>query len=519
LTAKAEANRIHFKPGAEVARTDSLHYSQAYVDLKLNSNQWYMISAPLQELYVGDIYETDPNPIRDGYLIEPMYFNAPNPQTMQTALYNWTGRFHNADELLTTGKGLAVWTDKRGTPYTNHDPVTFAFPKHDTFYNYYDYAGSNITDKTPTLTRTDKRYRFIYEQTIASNGYVPLNGSPCADTKQPVLVGNPFMAHLDMDQFLADNTGIYDEYRIAYDVSAADGVMKPFVTFRKVLGDWFTTDPEDASLSNLIAPMQSFIVTSKEATPTLRANIKSTTTATSLNDRLRASQAEQPSMPVLDIRATREESKSKTLLLWMAQASNTYHPEEDSYKLFLVNDETEDPLFPVQVYTRSSDGYALEINAIGNTEEVVPLGICTSDPGEITLHFSGMEAFGNTKIHLHDTQKNLILDLSLQNEYTFDKNDAAFYLEDRFFLTFQSPTGMETAVKSPVSIISFNGIDILSKDGSPIRNVRITDMQGQSLIQEDRLAVSGYHYPAKAGMYIVRVGTDQGMETYKVIVK
>jgi hypothetical protein len=505
-------NHIHFEHGSEVVRTDRLTYSNAYIKLTLNSNQWYMLSAPLRNFYVGDMYVNNPNPFLDGYFIEPMYFHVNNPETHQPTGYTWTGRFNNADELLTAGKGMAVWVDKQGTPYTNHDPVTFSFPKNDLFYYYYNDA-TTIVGQTGNLTRND-RYRFIYEP-LAGDGYVPLAASPCSATGQPVLVGNPFMAHLDIEKFLTDNTGqLYDGYKIAYGVSTVNGAMKTFSTFKKVSGTWYNTDAADATLSTLIAPLQSFIVISKVAALTLNANIASTTTA-SAADQLRSGNPESAPTPVLDIQAIRGEDRSKALLLYFNTASNDYDPEEDSYALFPEENET-----TVMVYTRSVDGYALDINSIGSIGDIVPLGVRTSVKGEITLRFSGMESFGNTKIYLYDRQENQTIDLSLRNEYTFNKTDGALYLDDRFYLTLNSPTGIESLSASSISVGSSSyGIDILSKDGAPLRRLRITDMQGRLLVNEEHLSPAGYHYPVGSGIYIVRVSSDRETVTRKVIVK
>jgi hypothetical protein len=224
------------------------------------------------------------------------------------------------------------------------------------------------------------------------------------------------------------------------------------------------------------------------------------------------------SIKKLEILATRNDERSKAIVLYNNNASNTYDPSEDSYKLFMESLQT-----PVQVYTRSSDGYALDINATGNTIAVIPLGIRTSAAGSITLTFSGMESLDGTKLYLHDTKEQITIDLSLQAEYPFTKKaEDALYLEDRFYLSASpnAPTDLREVEEMPVSILSVaGGIEILSRDGSPIRSIRIANTQGRYLVNEEHLSVVNGHYPLAAGIYIVRVGNERGSETRKVVVK
>jgi hypothetical protein len=327
------------------------------------------------------------------------------------------------------------------------------------------------------------------------------------------------MAHLDMDDFIFQNaTEIYDGYKLAYGVNTgSDGVINDLVTYKKVAGTWYNADPADPNLTNLIAPMQSFIVISRDATPAISANIKSTTTATLLRDTLRSAYEVQSEVRKLDILAIRGEEKSKALLLYMNDATNNYDPEEDSYKLFLGSNDSQ-----LSIYTRSVDGYALDINSVGSLNEVVPLAIRTSVSGEITLKFSGVASFENMTVYLNDTRNKLAINLSLQDEYTFTKtSEDDLYLEDRFYLSFVSNSPTDLKTPELVSIVtSFNGIEIFSKDGSPIRNIQVTNTQGKYLINEEHLATSNYHYSINVpGIYIVRVSTDQGTETKKVVVK
>ncbi|MDR0799313.1 MAG: hypothetical protein LBN18_06115, partial [Dysgonamonadaceae bacterium] len=327
-------DNIYFAFGGEVARTDTLNYTEAYVDLTLNTHQYYMIAPSLKNMYTGDYYITQPNPWLDDRLYEPMFFNVPNPQTLKTAVTTWTGRFNNPDILLNAGQGMAIWYNKLDQGYTYHNPITTHFPKHDHYYRYYSEETQAPTLWGSYMDRTDS-HRFIYEP-LAANGLVPLslgNQTISADGT-PVLIGNPFMSHLDMGQFLtANSTEIYAGYKLASGVAAIDGKMNNFVSYQRVGETWFTTDPNlsgvvvNLTSAPTIAPMQSFIVIAKKANPQIKAPV--TTMTTTPGNVLRSANNE---IKVLSIVAQKEDELDKALLI--GAGSNVFNAEEDSYKFF-----------------------------------------------------------------------------------------------------------------------------------------------------------------------------------------
>ncbi|MDR0865311.1 MAG: T9SS type A sorting domain-containing protein, partial [Candidatus Symbiothrix sp.] len=214
-----------------------------------------------------------------------------------------------------------------------------------------------------------------------------------------------------------------------------------------------------------------------------------------------------------------QQPTSKALLLYIDNASNDYVPAEDSYKLF-----SENSLAHVLVYLRSSDGYALDINSIGNLEQAIPLGIRTNQKGQIRLKFEGTDKFlDKANVFLHDTKANKVTNMSLYKEYTFNKDEDDLYLENRFYITFNngSPTGIKGLESASVSIQNPapQTLQILSNADNPLGHVQITDLQGKILVSKDVQATS-YIYPVKIpGLYIVRVTRKESVEVKKVIIK
>jgi hypothetical protein len=512
-------SRIWFSHGGEVARTDLLTYVEAYVELTVNSNQWYLFSPPLHHFYTGDIYVNNPNPFLDGYFVNPMFFNVLNPQTgVLNQVYEWTGSFNTADTLLNAGRGMAIWIDNHNPDYDNHDPVTFRFPKSDPFYYYY--SGGDPVSQTPNLERGLKN-RFIYEP--LSGDSVLLNASPPGTSANNayILVGNPFMAHLNFSKFAFRNRSeIEDEYKLAFAPApvGSEGKVNALSSFQRVGGSsYISTVPDNLpALDSLIAPMQSFIVVSKKGSEPLHlyAHISDTQTAPGIG--LRSGRSGSFPQRMLGITAYRDSEASKAVLILSEEGSAVYVPDEDSRKLFSGGTPK-----MLAVYTRSQDGYALDINTSGGGSQTIPLGLRTSLHGEIRLRIEGQESFGNdVRLLLHDTKLGQVIDLFRQDEYVFYKAEDALFLDNRFYLIFDYSPSLNEGAYSGISVRSVRqGIHILSNGGSPLENVRIFDVRGKCLVNED-LEVSGFCYEAGApGVYIVKVHARQGSETKKVVVK
>jgi hypothetical protein len=215
----------------------------------------------------------------------------------------------------------------------------------------------------------------------------------------------------------------------------------------------------------------------------------------------------------LYITASREKQKSHALLVHWSEGDKNFYAEEDSRKLFNTDERAS---ASVLVYLLSKDGFALDINTTNDLEEMIPIGIRTSQLGKITLNFSGMEDFKNKKIQLHDTKENRIINLNEEDEYSFFQMDNALYIENRFFISFEDFTGIENVnhIEVYVSNPERNTIRIYSPKA--IESIEILDMQGRLLVKENNITNTLYDYQVNTpGVYMVRIAG----QTKKVVVK
>ena len=189
---------------------------------------------------------------------------------------------------------------------------------------------------------------------------------------------------------------------------------------------------------------------------------------------------------------------------------------EDSYKLF-VKYMTE----PVVVYTRSSDGYALDINLFGDCEQNVPLGIRTSQTGSISLQFEGIEDFlPEYEVFLIDAENgNMKINLKQMPEYSFEKTKADLFMDGRLYLSFNKVSNNDLfPTQGTISIFTAgNRLQVISNHLN-INEVQVFDMQGRMMHKAANIGNPVYAYDLESNrMYVVRVSDGQKAVVKKIV--
>ena len=273
-------NNIHFAPGAAVANTPQLNYHQAWTDLALTPNRYYLLSAPLQDTYSGDYFV--PRSMRGVHSgdyftrldessspqnrFNPIIYQRLWSQTAQGRLADgsttdiamtqtqWTHHFNHLAHPYALGEGFSLWVDNDSLPADG--TCRIRLPKTHTAYNYYNDFDRQPLDVSETGLERTGAGRFVYEGldssplTMSYTGYVegkeqtqqrkvytqamtadaPLSvhlTAPSATTF--FLCGNPFLSYLDVAAFLAANAAVkavktYDG-NVTNTVVSADGQL------------------------------------------------------------------------------------------------------------------------------------------------------------------------------------------------------------------------------------------------------------------------------------------------------
>lgn len=501
----SECANITFEHGGEVAHPDSLIYEKAYVQLSLLSNRWYMLSNPLQDFYPGDYYVHDPNPCDDDVFVYTRLFGTANPHSGQYVAADWTGTFHTPDVAMECGIGFSLWIDDKQPDETIHDSIAFSFPKNDPYYIVY---GTNCRPNYHVPLNRQNEHRFVFEQARNNTtGQITLSSTATA-ANQLSIVGNPFMASWDFEQFYNHNsTSIKNYYQV---LDADDG---NFITFQ--LGV-----PPTGNLTQYIPPMQSVLVESQNPFPELYTFGYMTTTQPGAKLR---STGIHINPDVLSIIASKNGQQNKTILVYHENGSDEEMAQ--SVKKVFMEEVTE----PVSVFLMDKENNFLDI--LHDTEldrKQIPIGIRTSQTGTIRLDFDGTNRFApDYDMYLNDmyaatpTQVNI----RIYPSYEFEKTSADLFLTDRFFLSFEKrmPTGIprDPVVHTAVDITAVNGkIMITSVDGTPLKEVQVYDLQGKPVYRQ--LAVNDFHTEVVTGndkLYIVRARTEQSARTIKIYTK
>lgn len=513
--ARSECNNIHFEHGGEVSRTDSLMYVKAFVHLDLESNRWYMLSAPLKGTFTGDYYVHNPNPHLDDVIVYTRLYAQPNPDTgvSDEDAWGWSGTFHKPDVFIPSGGGLTFWVDNKlsASTITEHH---FEFPKHNKFYNVYKWNGS--LNYTVPITRANE-HRFTYEPggynyvTDYGVGDVNLTSVLASAANEQVLLGNPFMSHLDFNTFYnyGTNSGKIKNYYKVLDQTDGNFILY-------TVGGASTGTPP---LTRYIAPMQSVLVESAGAFSGLLVNGEMMNKRVP-GEKLRSTGSFNP-VQQLTVEMLRGDKVNKSLLIYSPDGYDAYGAS--IAKTFLKYNNA-----GINVYTReSATGAPLDLNYLtGDLDGAsIPLGIRTSVKGTYYLNFSGMSGFAEGyDVYLKDLQTGESHNLRSGTVYGFDKTTEELF-DDRFLLVFEkSGTDIKTPEKDNVSNIrihTYGNKVIASVSGEDfIRKVEVYDMQGRRIASRDNLKSASAEISVPSGsIYVVRVTGNTTFRTEKVYVK
>lgn len=512
-------DEIHFEPGAELVNAEYLLYNKAWVDYKLEGGRWYTLASPLQGVVAGDFY-TDKSGTEGSEYFQPIEFNygteLTNNDRFSPSVYqrgwkgsnatmvgtpgveraisgNWSALYNKVDEAYTPGTGFSLKVQDVT------DSATFRLPKADTEYYYYSQNGAQGSDKVSGISKvnahrlqSDEIYQRTDNSTVGSievkEFTVPLDES--ADG-QYYLVGNPFMAHLDMTKFFEVNTDLVRKYWVVTDgnQSAAVGTGDAWVTV------------EDGSTVK-VAPLQSFFVQKAEGV-TGEITLKFTQDMQTLGgtgDGLRSANA-------LMITATTDDGRqSRAAVAYDMAASADYEASEDA-ELFLDSNLGDVPM----VYTVAGT----MATSINRTSELynIPLGVYGSKQEMVTLSFGGLNQFSSAT--LYDAQEQTETPLREGKTVSVPAGTSG-----RYFLRAGTPTGNEVIARNAFLVYSVGGGKVMvTSSNTPLKDIRVYTMGGAQVrsIQASGMQQEIY---LNRGIYLITVSDQDGLqETKKVLVR
>ena len=530
-TAPADFNScqgIHFEFGSEMLGTQHLNYSKAWTDLELSFGRYYLLSSPLQETYTGDFfipkekYGNQNNP----YFTKLDETTAPESRKEPTAYHRlwatsapvvlpnnditgetdaqngsghvvriettkWTPPFNAMKYQYQMGEGFSFKAEKKEISATK---ARFRFPKEHTRYYYYN-KDNLQTDMYETLGRQHTGRLFTDG---LKNWPLKLHyTAPENETSTVFLVGNPFMAHINIQEFLKENATITSVK--VYDGNAANSMIE---SDGKLL-----TNGTDEWTS--IAPMQSFFVTVKDAAKTVDISFTEAMLETQTQGKqpLRIRPNRKEEVPTVVVQAQTDSIRSQAKVVFQAEASEAYEAQEDA--ALLLDDDVKPK---VVVYTLAGN-QATDIQQCPDAD-VILLGMTLQEPAPLTV--SLQQTAGKTW-SLYDAWTNTVYACDSVNTVHFNSMDTNV---GRFALVRSDRMDVLQAAKQEVLLqrTATNRVSVQAPLSTTLLRCEVFTMEGARVSQWVGNAPRLDNLKIARGCNLIRVCLSDGtVKSFKMI--
>lgn len=461
---------IHFEPGAQMLHAEQLLYNKAWTDVEITPGQWTAVSTPLQGVVAGDWYAPTATGRQETEYFKDINFTDGGYNRLNPAVYQrswstganivedgggttpvsfateWSSAYNDASVPYVAGGGFSI----KGV--TSNSSLLFRFPKADTSYDV----------STGTLSRTNAGKLLVSKMVDRSNpllyvhpDVVSATLTPSADGKY-LMVGNPFMAPLDVQAFVAANSDVLaQKYWIRSDLTTAA------VTYDGTR--W-------SEGTSLIPPYSVFYVEAKTpSTATAGVEVKFTADMQQFETTSTDAGSQAAS---LKITAEAAEGSSSAAVRYAASASNGFGMEDAQMISGLTGNADNAP----QVYTVAGNT-AVSVNQLKDAQRI-PLGVTAADGSVVTLTFSGVAAVKDAALYDAELQS----ETPLYEGYQLTVNGSSY---GRYFLIGKgsgTTTGIsDVETDDNVSVSSILPRQIVVTSDAELRSVSVWSVSGALL--------------------------------------
>ncbi len=525
--------QIHFNHGGELAHQEHFifgkNYQKAWVDVEMTGDRWYTLGSPLQGVVAGDMYTKTNGGKQDNELFTDISFNNTDYGRYAPAVYqrgwnkaeaktymlgdgthasksaavalNWSRVYNDVDESYTPGTGFSIRTATKGINNAADDKVVrFRLPKADNTYSYFDSSANTENADDTNVSRNGNRHSL----TAFTDGVFTTTASVGTDGYY-FLAGNPFMASMDMAEFLRENSSVIEPY---YWIMTDD--RQSAILWDEKSGTFISTedaDYKDASIQtpSTVAPMQGFFVKAKtqgkniglKFTPDMICNDNMADKAG--NPLLRTRGNLNPQLITISVTDDSDAVTSSAVISLDPEADNDYAGAEDAE---LLQDATLEKR--TTVYTVAS-GRALAINSLSSIEET-EIGVVAAEGVRSTLLFEGIEE--SEGLILTDTATGEMK--GLYNGMTVAVTGA---VSGRFFITRSS----EGVADVPMAVVMNNQtVSVVSPNDGITARAYSTD---GLIVGEWSSNDTSLQFDLNPGIYIIEAVSEKHRVTKKFVVK
>lgn len=505
---------IHFELGAQMLHAEQLLYNKAWTDVEVTPGQWTAVSTPLQGVVAGDWYAPKTTGQQATEYFKDITFNKTDYSRLNPAVYQrswstgativeeqtpntsvsfntteWSSAYNDASVPYVAGGGFSI----KGV-LKDATSLLFRFPKADARYDV-----STAEDKSVDRTNAgkllvsnmvDRRDPYTY----VHSDKVTVKLTPSADGKY-LMVGNPFMASLDVQAFVAANSDVLaQKYWYNFDVTSTA------VTYDADTKTW-------SEGKYLAVPYSVFYV---EAADPATATDGVTVTFMADMQEMGASNLPIPAPASLKIKAEDAEGSSSAAVRYAASASNGFGMEDAQMISGLTGNADNAP----KVYTVAGNT-AVSVNQLKDAQRI-PLGVTAADGSVVTLTFSGVAAVKDAAIYDAELQS----ETPLYEGYQLTVNGPSY---GRYFLIGHGSgtTGItETGADGNVSVSSIVPRQVVVTSDTALRSVSVWSAGGALL---KKVSPNGNFTctlnGVDSGMVVVRAETESGSQVTKIRVR
>lgn len=543
---------IFFEPRSAVDNVPSLNYRKAWVELEQKPNHYYLLSAPLKQMYTGDMFmpadttkakyfedlnEENWKEQRFNPSIYQRLWAAAHPgkiysldskgnaglkdETLDVNEATWSHNFNAVAKEYGMGEGFSMWIDNGNLPATNK--FSIRLPKAHKEYSYFvDYDQEKVASETVTKD-ANKINRFIYERDfpgdltmeykylsegkeVTENRTVFVGQSEYQITlksdipTQTFLLGNPFMSRLNIQKFLEANGNVSS---VKVEVENESGGMEE-QTVSKVASTGNATT---------IAPMQAFYVTTNDKPST---EITLLLTPEMIGGSKKATEESKPAEAKglkVCVESLKTRSKSAAMLV-MENSETAYDVSDGSSSKnsvlvpTLLDSEVKSPLkvFGIQ----QSQAYDI-LPMTGATS----LGIYLSQKDSIRIEVKPIQGVDMSRYVLHDMLSGA--DYSLDSPLIIADAETSlgrFVIRSRYGST--DVTSVDTDQR--ISIVQEGSSVLVQSACGLLKSVKVIDLNGRIISRVQGNGSRCLKASIATGIQIIHIElTDGSCKDYKMI--
>ncbi len=514
----------------ELRNQHYLSYQKAWVDFALPTDQWSMFTVPLHNVYAGDFYlpyatgkqNTEAfQPIKFGdgngaydrvkYSVYQRTWFDTNPQVVaadnngnygaavnydknntevEYVTSEWSHAFNDVQHAYEMGLGYSVYPEPNETAAQTHSWALFRLPKDDATFDYYE-RGKNGKQKTSARVDRSKNGLLLTnnnkdDNPMTLNGVIEVKPDALHQRGDYYLIGNPYMATIDMQLFFKDNPNLYAKYWIL-----EKGMLKAYGN-------------DGTDNLGCVAPMQAFFVKASTG-GVLLGNIvfRPSQCITMFNTNTKVNRRHT----ALTLHARHAQGVSTARVLTDDAANNDFDDSEDVEVIF-DHELVKTP----QIYTVSGNR-AAAINHLTSLRNV-PLGVEAETDEEVAFSVSGTNLLP-APLYLLDAKTNQRTLLTDSVKVMLQPNQVG-----RYFLT--SNMSEANPVQTDLRCYSVHAGKVVAAttEGDLLTSIEVFDILGRHLqtLTPQQLV---YTFNLPQGVYLITVSSNKVTEgrTFKVIVK